>query len=96
MENGTNFCCFAFSEFISILRENLKSETFVIGGKQKENTACLSVVQFGKPALWNNLVMRLRSYKNYFRIKYRPYQPSPHWISTGYAFLPKPSKWFRN
>lgn len=44
---------------------------------ERENSACLSVFQFGKLAVWNNLVMRLWSYKIYFRIKYRPYQPSP-------------------
>lgn len=45
--------------------------------ENKERTVPVSVFQFGKLALWNNLVMGLWSYKNYFRIKYRPYQPSP-------------------
>lgn len=44
---------------------------------KRQNSACPSVFQFGKLALWNNLVMRSWSYKNYFKIKYRPYQPSP-------------------
>lgn len=76
MEDGTDFCWFAFCEFISSPRENLQSETFVTCGKHGQNSACLSVFQFGKIALWNNLVMRLWRYNNYFRIKYRPCQPS--------------------
>lgn len=38
MEDGTDFCCFAFCEFISSPRENPWSETFVTGGKQKDRT----------------------------------------------------------
>lgn len=60
MEDGTDFCCFTFYEFISSPRENLQIETFVTGGKQKDRTApVLSVFYFGKLALWNNLVIRL-------------------------------------
>lgn len=39
MEDGTDFCCFALYEFISSPRENLQTETFVTGGKQKDRTA---------------------------------------------------------
>lgn len=44
---------------------------------ERQNSACSFCLYFGKLALWNNLVIRLWNYKNYFRIKYGPYQPSP-------------------